>query len=220
MYERVLRPSIPDCYQTVATEIHENGKGDYLSPEFLRCIRTKVLLILRSLDDFPEETIAWTDVDIRFVDLTAERLLRDFDASGAHIAFQMESPRMQSVNTGFFVCRALPSVRNFFERVHCELVADISMNEQMAANKLLMHPEETADIHWAFLPSFYYARTHGWPPPRNLAIYHANYTKGNDAIGQKFAQFAELEMVLRGGFLTWLYSIVRRVPRKILGRER
>jgi hypothetical protein len=218
LYERIFKPSIPKGYEVRPTEIDETGAGDYLSPEFLRCIRAKVDLVSRSLDEFPDEPLVWSDVDVRFVDLPVDRLLSDFTASGSDIVFQRESPRMKDVNTGFFICRSTPSVRKFFESVHRELTMDVSLNEQMAANKILSAPQTPESLRWEFLPSVYYARTHGWPPPRKLAIYHANFTKGHDAIGLKLAQFAELDRVLKGGWAAWIASIVRRVPGKILRR--
>ncbi len=215
LYERIFKPSIPHGYEIWPTEVHETGAGDYLSQEFLRCIREKVRLILQSLDGLPNEPLLWSDVDIRFVNLPVDRLRSDFAASGSDIAFQRESPRMRDVNTGFFICRPTSSVRKFFESIQRALAADIAVNEQMAANKILMDPAAASNLRWGFLPPVYYARTHGWPPPRNLVIYHANFTKGHDAIGQKMAQFAELESVLQGGWLAWAASIVRRLPGKI-----
>lgn len=215
LYSSVFRPSIPHGYEVHASVVDERGPGDYLSAEFLRCIREKVRLIAQSLEESPDEPIVWSDVDIRLVDMSPDRLLADFRTSEVDIAFQMESPRMRDVNTGFFVCRATQPVRDFFARMACELGSDASMNEQMAANKLLKIPAATENLRWGHLPPAYYARTHGWPPPRNLALYHANYTKGCDAIGQKLAQFAELEKIVKGGRLAWIASIVRRIPGKI-----
>jgi hypothetical protein len=215
LYERIFSPSIPRGYEILPIEIHETGAGDYLSPEFLRCIRAKVRLVLQSLDEFPNEPLLWSDIDIRFVNLPVNRLLSDFTATGSDIAFQRESPRMRDVNTGFFICRSTPSVRKLFERIQQELVTNVSINEQIAANKILIDPAAAENLRWGFLPPVYYARTHGWPPPRKLAIYHANFTKGPDAIGLKLAQFAELESLLQGGWSAWIASILRRVPGKI-----
>ena len=122
---------------------------------------------------------------------------------------------MRDVNTGFFVCRPTTPVRKFFERIQRYLETDASLNEQMAANHLLRESGEVHRLRWGFLPPSYYARTHGWPPPRNLAIYHANYTKGSDAVGLKLAQFEELEGILTRGWPARVASIVRRLPRKM-----
>jgi hypothetical protein len=51
-------------------------------------------------------------------------------------------------------------------------------------------------------------------------LYHANYTKGPDAVGQKLAQFTELDSILRGGWLARWWSILRRVPTKLLSLAR
>lgn len=215
LYAEVFRPSIPPGYEVRASVIDESGPGDYLSPEFLRCIREKLRLIVRSLDECGDEAVAWSDVDIRFVDLPPQRLLADFDSAGGEIVFQSESPRTRDVNTGFFVSRGTRAVRDFFARLGRELERDPAINEQMAANAVLQGQSVAESLRWGCFPRAYYARTHGWPPPRSLALYHANYTKGSDAIGQKFAQFAELEKILQGGWPSWASSIIRRMPAKI-----
>ena len=218
LYEQIFRPSVSADYHLRSFIIGETGPGNYLSPEFLRCVRRKMELVDESLAENPGEVIAWSDVDIRFVDLPARRLLADFDATASDIAFQRESPRLNDVNTGFFVCRATEAVRDFFRRVRQKLEADASMNEQMSANALLSGSGKPVDLPWSYLPCAYYARTHGWPPPRRMALYHANYTKGADAIGQKLAQFAELETILSGGWPAYTASIIRRLPSKLLKR--
>ena len=122
---------------------------------------------------------------------------------------------MPDVNTGFFVCRCNHAVRNFFDRVGQRLEEDETINEQAAVNQLLTHLPENQLLKWARLPATYYARTHGWPPPRDLSLYHANYTKGSDGVEQKLAQFRELETLLNGGLCERMWSIMRRIPTKL-----
>jgi len=154
------------------------------------------------------------------------------ESSSTDILFQRESPRMSDVNTGFFVCRCGPTVREFFSKVRDQLGSSPGENEQMVVNRLLFNekcgmrngkfgmekPENekrNALISWDYLPGRFYARTQGWPPPLRLAIYHANYTKGADAIGQKLAQFREIETIFRGGMLAWAWSVIKRIPNKL-----
>jgi hypothetical protein len=216
LFEKVFAPSVPKGFELHSTLIEQTGPGDFLSPEFLRCIRRKLTLIQESLQIFKNEILVWSDVDIRFVNLSPRVLKADFESSNTDILFQRESPRLPDVNTGFFVCRANDPVRSLFDQVQVLIDENPSINEQMAMNQLLAQPTHPTATVWNYLPKTYYARTHGWPPPRKLALYHANYTKGPDAIGQKLAQFRELETLLHGGWPTRLLSIAKRIPRKLL----
>jgi len=182
-------------------------------------------LMVRSIAENPGNVIAWSDVDIRIFDLTPESLAAELDALQCDILFQRESPRMEDVNTGFFVCRCTPSVVHFFQLVLSELELRPEENEQMVVNRLLLQDDgvrngqgEIPDpaVTWKHLPLSFYARTHGWPPPGRLSIYHANYTKGPDAIAQKMSQFGEIENIRNGGFPAWSWSVIKRLPGKLL----
>lgn len=201
------------------------GPGDYLSDEFLRCIRAKLDLVVQSIAENPGKVIVWSDVDIQLVELTPTALNALLAASGSDLLFQRESPRMAEVNTGFIVCRCTPATLGLFERVRDELELHREENEQMVVNRLLLcrkrglqnkesEVRQPAPI-WDYLPSSFYARTHGWPPPRRISIYHANYTKGPDAIGQKMAQFSEVDKIRKGGFPAWCWSVIKRLPGKL-----
>jgi hypothetical protein len=87
-------------------------------------------------------------------------------------------------------------------------------NSEFGMEKL-ENEKQNSQISWGYLPRSFYARTHGWPPPRHLAIYHANYTKGRDGVGQKLAQFREIDWVVRSGWFAWLLSVLRRIPGRI-----
>jgi len=216
LFENVFARSVPKGFELHSTLIEENGPGDFLSPEFLRCIRRKLVLILESLNQYEGEIVVWSDVDIRIVELEPEELKSDLESTGTDILFQRESPCLADVNTGFFVCRANDRVRSLFEQVQFLLNQNPTINEQMAMNQLLAQPNHPTAAVWNYLPKTYYARTHGWPPPRKLALYHANYTKGPDAIGQKLAQFRELESLLRIGWPAMILSLAKRIPGKLL----
>lgn len=198
------------------------GPGDFLSGEFLRCIREKLGLVVASIAKNPGSVVVWSDVDIQFFDLRSVDLQAALGSSSAEsdLLFQSESRRATEVNTGFFVCRCSPSTLKFFQTVHSELGARPEENEQMVINRLLRQarPPRAGNDHplsWNYLPPSFYARSHGWPPPRKLALYHANSTKGHDAIGQKLTQFSELARLQRGGAPARMWSVLRRIPRKI-----
>lgn len=216
LYREIFLPTVPSDMVLESTLIDEAGPGDFLSPEFLRCIRRKIGLIKASLLAAEEgEILVWCDVDVRFVDLSGQELAAMLDSSSADVMFQREASWLRDVNTGFFVCRANDAVRKFFGAVGNSLEQEANINEQMAVNQLLSEGEGNSFLRWDYLPRTFYARSHGWPPPRNLSIYHANYTKGPDAVAQKMSQFAELQAILRGGYAAWAWSVARRLPRKV-----
>ena len=82
-------------------------------------------------------------------------------------------------------------------------------NEACDENLLLRDGDA---LRWDYLPWSFYARTHGWPPPRETHLYHANYTKGRDAVGQKIAQFEEFARLRAGGLPARAWSCLRRLP--------
>ena len=55
-------PSIPAGCAVQGDVLDIEGQGDFLSREFLQCIRQKISLVLKSLDE--EKVVVWSDVDI------------------------------------------------------------------------------------------------------------------------------------------------------------
>lgn len=217
LYREIFLPSIPAGFEVRASRLEIDGPGDFLSAEFLSWIRKKIDLVVQSIEENPGKVIVWSDVDIRFFDLTPDLLGVEMLSSDCELLFQRESPQISDVNTGFFVCRCTPVVLDFFRAVRAELDLHPEENEQMVVNRLLetsLRPKNHRPslVSWGYLPPCFYARTHGWPPPRELALYHANYTKGADGVGQKLAQFSEIDWIRRRGLPAWCWSILRRIP--------
>lgn len=158
LFEKVFAPSVPEGFDLRSTLVDEAGGGDYLSPEFLRCIRKKLALVQESLEQFQGGIVVWSDVDIRFVDIDPRDLESLLFSSGADILFQRESPRMGDVNTGFFVCRANSAVQSLFGQVQKLLEENPAINERMAMNQLLSSRSGKSVPVWNFLPKTYYAR--------------------------------------------------------------
>ncbi len=203
-------PSVPATFSVAPVQLEIDGPGDYLSSEFLRCISQKVELIVKSIDENSGEVIAWSDIDIQFFDLSPENLLSQL---GEHdIAFQREGRKGTDVNTGFFVCRASLRLSMFFQRVREGLQRNPSANEQYVINQLLREP--TPELSWTYLPLAYYARTHGWPPPRDLALYHANATVGKNGIGRKKQQFRELAFLRRFRLPALIVTSIKYAPKR------
>jgi hypothetical protein len=98
--------------------------------------------------------------------------------------------------------------------VATRLAAEPGKNEQMVVNDLLA--QEDPDLAWSTLPPGFYARTHGWPPPRDLSIYHANYTAGAGGLERKLKQFREVRFLRKYGPFSWLISVVKFGVLKII----
>jgi len=202
LLDSVFLPSLPAGWNPVIHQIELTGPGDYLSEEFLQCIRRKTQLIVESLEDRSGDLVVWSDVDVCFYARDGNRLGLELghmlESQACHILFQRECGHLPDVNAGFFVARPCAETASFFSRVIGLMDQNQGWNEQRAINWLLFENQESAPIKWAYLPLTYYARTHGWPPPRDTVLYHANYTVGPDGLGQKLRQFRLAEAYLRG----------------------
>ncbi|MDX9767725.1 MAG: hypothetical protein RBT51_10330, partial [Ectothiorhodospiraceae bacterium] len=98
------------------------------------------------------------------------------------------------------------------------LVHEPDRNEQAIVNEML---REGAAINWELLPDEFAARSHGWPPPARMSIYHANCTVGPNGVKQKIRQFRLVRMIrglrLPSGLVSTLSRVVglgRRVRRR------
>lgn len=205
-------PTLPAGFETHSTLLDGAGPGDFLDADFIACIHRKVELIIASLRATPGEVLVWSDVDIVFYDLTPAGLERELMESGKDILFQREGTKTPLINTGFFVCRANERLIAFFEAVLDGLRADRKSNEQYVVNNLL---QGGWDLKWGRLPVSYYARTHGWPPSRDLVLYHANETPGKDGVGQKIRQFEELRWIRKHGAPALAWSCLTKIPKRL-----
>ena len=118
-----------------------------------------------------------------------------------------------TVNGGFYVCRANARTEEFFQAVSSFLETRPTVIDQDAINALL--PGTESGLRWVHLPLSYYARTHGWPPPRHLFVYHANATTGADNLQQKVRQFAELEWIRHHGWPAVLWSSLAKILKRL-----
>ncbi|XHR28073.1 MAG: putative nucleotide-diphospho-sugar transferase [Chthoniobacteraceae bacterium] len=213
LFEEYFRPSLPKEVELRSTLLPGPGAGDFLSAEFLECISRKVKLVITSLREHSGELLVWTDIDILFFRPVVAELEQLLAQSGKKILFQREGKRVAHVNTGFFVCRASEELAVFFERVLALLKSNPRINEQAAVNQLL---EEGCGLDFGYLPFSYYARTHGWPPPEDLALYHANATPGKNGQRKKIRQFKEIAWVRRYGRPARAWSCVTKIPKRLI----
>lgn len=193
LFREYFVPSLTNNVIVHALRIDLAGPGDFLSTEFLDCIRRKIDLIIGSIDSHPGEIIIWSDIDIvLFGDIEQDIRAIFQQRPDLDMAFQREGFHTKDVNSGFIAMRCNASTKRFFEKVKETMLANPEKNEQPVANELLSGDEHL--VTWDYLPLVYMARSHGWPPAYGpLKIYHANCTAGADGIKQKQVQFAELK---------------------------
>ena len=207
-----FKPSLPCGIELMPTLLPVSGAGDFLSSEFLECIARKVDLIMKSLRNHSGEIIVWSDIDIIFFKPVVPELQRLLEESGKEILVQREGKNVADVNSGFFVCKSSPRLIAFFEKVRAALLANPRTNEQYAINELLCGD---CMIDFGYLPLSYYARTHGWPPSQDIALYHANATPGANGVEQKIRQFKELRWIRQYGPVAVAWSSMTKVPKRM-----
>ena len=216
LLENYFSRSLPAGFSVTSIELDIAGPGDYLSPEFLQCISRKVDLILQSIEENSDEIVIWSDIDIQFFDLQPEMLVNQL---GNHdIAFQREGHRVTDVNTGFIVCRCNRATAAFFRKAKDGLKQIPTANEQLIINALLR--QENCEVSWTYLSPGFYARSHGWPPPRNIVLYHANNTAGSNGVRRKIEQFDELSLLRRHRVLGLLFLFPKYALRKFVRLSR
>lgn len=217
LYRRHFLPSLPAELVNVSFPLEPAGASDFGSPGFLQSIGAKMRLVIDSIEANRGDAILWSDVDIVFrrSPLGFLRELLEMHPE-VDIWFQSEARDPGGdVNAGFVLMRCNDAVKALYEAANAMMNASGQCNDQDALNRLL---RSDAAPNWAYLPGGFFARSHGWPPRRDIFLYHANCTVGDDGVGQKIRQFRELETFWRYG---WPYVQYRRYRGKIekLGRK-
>lgn len=196
LYDRFFLPSLDqESFELFAIDLEQEGKGEFLADDFKRCILFKIEQIIASIKRHHGKIILWSDVDIQFFGLTAERLLQPFADKELQFAIQ----RLLAVGDegcgGFYALRCNEQMLAFFESVLHTTVHETRGNEQDAINVLLRRPLAPK---WAFLGPEYYARTHGVWLPSDAVIHHATCIVAGDAVKQKVKLLEDLS-----GFDQW-----------------
>jgi hypothetical protein len=217
-HERLLRdwflPGLPGGFEAVPIPLEIKGSGDFLSEEFLLCIREKISLVIASIKDNAGEWIIWSDIDILVFDGADEAIRTVIQNAGETLMFfQRERKTIGEVNTGFILIRCCEETGRFFAAVGAKLDRERGKNEQAVINEMLA---DGVDMPWGSLPAGFVARTHGWPPARGMYIYHANYTLGADGVGQKIKQFRAVLAMRKYGLPARLYFCALRAWEKSL----
>lgn len=215
LYRDWFLPSVPDGIDVVAEPLPIAGEGNYLSEEFLRCIRAKVERVVRSIEENSGGWIVWSDVDILLsADLKRELEAVVASAGDKRMFFQRETREPGEVNTGFILIYCDPATAGFFREVGNLLGVEREKNEQAVINRMLT---EGRAVGWGYLPVEFVARTHGWPPRKRWVIYHANYTIGDRAIAQKIRQFRQVRAMQRWGLPAVAWAVMTRAWEKLRG---
>lgn len=216
LYRDWFLPSVPEGIDVTAIPANIPGSGDFLSEEFLRCIRAKIAMIVDSIRENPDEWIIWTDIDILLfpgIKKKIETVIKNAD--DRCLFFQMETKSEGEVNAGFILIRCGQNTDSFFTEVGERLKRETEKNEQTVENEMLREGDAPS---WGYLPVEFVARTHGWPPPRNMAIYHANYTLGADGVGQKIRQFRQVNAMRCWGTPAVIYYVALRAFEKLFSK--
>lgn len=211
LYRRYFLPSLPAELRNVSFPLEPSGASDFGTPGFLQSIGAKMQLVIDSIEANRGDAILWSDVDIVFLRSPAG-FLRELLAARPEVDIWFQSEAHEpggDVNAGFVLMRCTESVKALYQAAAALMNASGRINDQDALNRLL---RGDGAPKWAYLPGSFFARSHGWPPRRDIFLYHANCTDGVDGVGQKVRQFSELETLRRIG---WPYVFYRRALGKI-----
>ncbi len=215
LFRRYFKPTLPEGLHLEIFDMGANrSDGAYMSGEWQEAMCAKVRHVLDFCRRSPEgEPFIVSDVDVQFFPaFDAAGLLSLLDAAEGHLVFQRERFREgdREANCGFYAGRNCAAVRDLLAASLDNLENDSIKNEQNAVNRMM---RETG-FCYATLDGRFYARTHGFPPPRNLWAHHASWT--TDICG-KIAQLERVRRIIRGGSLrlhveSYMEMFVRPAP--------
>jgi hypothetical protein len=178
--DAMFRPTLPaDADANILErQLDLAGSGGYNSASWQVGVTAKIGWALDHMATLPADApFVLSDVDIQFFEgFRTSDLVQLLESSKVDVLFQKEHQDDNSVevNTGFYVARNRPWFRGLLEQA-AELCQGLEVkNDQVAINELLA----TADLgtRWGFLPPTYYARSHGFPPKRDIVLHHANFS--------------------------------------------
>lgn len=218
LYDGLFEPSLPASLENHPNRLEIAGSGDFMTGDFVQTLEEKLGLVLASIAANRGGAILWSDVDIAFFDDPLP-LLRDLlKWDRIDIWFQREHDAEPSdINAGFVLMRCNDAVEKLYRDAMAVMRATPGFNDQDAINTLL---KGGADIAWEHLPIRFAARSQGWPPCRDLVMYHANLTLGADGVGQKLRQFRDLDRLRRYGPVYLRYQRLEKKLRRLGGKIR
>jgi hypothetical protein len=188
---RFFLPTVPPGFDVVSYEYKQSGQGNFGAPDFFQCIEFKVNKIIESIEQNPGACIVWSDVDIQFFNFSPSMI--EGDLCDLDMAFQRFSRKGDDACGGFYALRCSPAVQQFFREVLVVSKEKTAGNEQDAINILL----QTTSLKWGLLPWKYYARTHGFQPPSDIALHHATCIRPGDSVPQKIELLETMAWIMK-----------------------
>lgn len=225
LYREFFLRNLPADATVREKHLQTSGDGGYLSTGWQDGVTAKLKWVLEYLESSDAGCVfALSDIDILlYPSLSMDRLRLELEGPGLDIAFQRESadPSWHEVNTGFYVARNTPYVKELLTRALELCERSETRNDQTAMNQIL----DPADfnVRWGLLPTSYYARSQCFPPPRNIVLHHANCTH---SVAQKISQLSRVERYNTGSIgramlvirELWDYAITGKLVRTIRHR--
>lgn len=217
LYRRYFEPTLPEGLRIVPLQLGDNqSDGSYMSKEWQDANCAKVRHALAFCRQAPEgEPFIVSDVDVQFFPaFNAERFLKYVDSLGCDLAFQCERFREgdTEANCGFYTGRNTPAVRRLLESSLESLERDSVKNEQNAVNRMLGELR----ISYAMLDHRFYARTHGFPPPKDIWMHHASWTT---TIPEKIRQLDRVKRIIGSGSLRLHFEAYAEHLSRILAKN-
>jgi len=197
LFRRYFQPTLPPGLRLQLCELGTNkSDGAYMSEEWQNAMCAKVRHALDFCRLSPEgEPFIVSDVDVQFFpSFKTDEFISILDSLGCDLAFQRERFREgdREANCGFYAGRNTAAVRSLLAAALDNLERDPIKNEQNAVNRLM---RETG-FPYAMFDRRFYARTHGFPPPRDVWMHHASWTS---SIPEKISQIERVRRILFGG---------------------
>lgn len=196
LYQDFFLPSLPQDTELLTHEMDLGGDGAYKSGTWQQGVVQKLKFALDHIRKNRNSIFILSDVDIQFFEsFNTTDLLGLLEKSTCDILFQSETADGLSgeVNTGFYIARCTEYVESLMEKAVFACSSHEIANDQVAINDLLK-PEDRAS-RWNVLPPTYYARSHGFPPPPDIVIHHANLTS---TVEEKILQLDKIGLFSRG----------------------
>jgi len=202
LYEKHFLATLPAGIEVRAEQTDLTGPGDFASPEYHACVMNKLPIILRAMELARDgETFVWSDVDIQFFDFSMPDLEETLARSGKDALFQQEgvvwADGHREFNSGFFIFRRSEKMRAFFQAALEMMRGKECPYDQHVMNRMLA---QQPWIEWDCLSRRYYARTHGFPPPRDAILHHATCSLKN-SVQAKIRQMRLVRQAVTGGAL-------------------
>ena len=185
--------------------------GSFLTGDWQNAMCVKVRHALKFCTHSPDETVFLvSDVDVQFFSaFSTEKFLSYFESLSCEVAFQKERYRAGDTEMccGFYVARNTPRFRRLLATALGRLEVEDVKNEQVVINRLL----KEGHVTYAPLDGRFYARSHGFPPPRDIWIHHANWT---DNVALKRRQLDRVAKIVHGSlWRTYFESFLECIPK-------